>query len=166
VENFDWLTGFVFPYLNFFLFLFLAYRFFKKPTTTMLRNKKMEFERLVKEAQAARHAAEEKNDALSQRLKNLDKEIAEIRSVQITHAEKRADEIRKQAQALTSHIESEAKRMAEAEVSKAKLALQEEILESLKRLVSEKVSRETKAETQTEIMKSRLSSLAGINMEN
>jgi F0F1-type ATP synthase membrane subunit b/b' len=166
VENFDWLTGFVFPYLNFFLFLFLAFRFFRKPTASVLRNKKMEYERLVKEAQAARLAAEEKNNALSLRLKNLDEEIAEIRATQIAHAEKRADDIRKQAQALTSHIETEAKRMAEVEVQRAKMALQSEILETLKKLVSEKVSRETKPETQAEVMRSRLAALAGINMEN
>ena len=161
MEHFDWLKGFVFPYINFALFLFLAVKFFKKPIQQALDGRRKDFERLMQEAKSAKDAAEAKNNELKQRLAKLDSEISLMKAKAKEAAETEAKAMLARAQRLSEQLKEEAKRMAEAEVKNARDQLRREIVEEVKGVVTKRL-REVSDGEQTAILKKKISAIASI----
>ncbi len=159
MENFDWIKGFVFPYINFAIFLFLAFKLFKKPLINMMASKKVEFERLVKEANRAKEEAEKKNLELTARLDRMDREIAEMQEKALKDAKERADDMVAKAAQLASHLKEEAHRMAEAELVRARKALRAEIIAEAKTQTIKKIQTDLDEKSQVNLVHKKITQL-------
>lgn len=159
MDNFDWIKGFVFPYINFAIFLFLALKLFKKPLINMMANKKVEFERLVKEANRAKEEAEKKNAELTERLNRMDREIAEMSDKALKDAKERADDMVAKAELLANHLKEEARRMAEAELVRAKKALRAEIIAEAKAQTIKKIQTDLDDKSQANLVHKKITQL-------
>ncbi|MGE0171640.1 MAG: hypothetical protein AB7T49_02595 [Oligoflexales bacterium] len=165
MEEFNWLTGFVFPYVNFLIFAFLAVKFFRKPAAEIFKNKKHEYEKIVRDAGEAKRLAEERNSALKVRLENLDKEIQEMRTQAIASAKAQSEEIIARAAQLAKNMEEEAKRRAEAEFLRAKNHLKKDFVEALKATIEEKMTSELNAEKQENLVQNKVKQLSAFSLE-
>ena len=132
MENFDFLNSLVFPYVNWIIFLILATIVLRKSFVNALASKRSAYAELLLKANLAKEEAELQNSELKSRLSKLDREIDEIRTQAIHQAEQEAKALVRGAEQLAEHIEKEARRIAEAEVASAKLALQKEVLEQVR----------------------------------
>ena len=139
MHHFDWLTGFIFPYINFAIFFILAVKFFRKPLLDMMAKRRVEFENLVNEADKARRDAEAKSQELQHRLTNLDQEIRRIVDEGRTNAEREAAALVAKANSVAEQIQIEVKRTAEAEVKAARDQLRREIVQQISDNISKRL---------------------------
>ena len=160
----DTLMGVILPYANFFIFLGLAIYFFRKPARAGAAKKKEDYDRLVNEAKKAYEDASAKLAVLSERHAKLDQEVREIQSLAKVSADAEATKIIGDAERLAEHLKAEAKRIAAAEVDKAKQALRDEILASVKATVIEKFKADLNPAAQQELVKKRISELKSIQV--
>jgi F-type H+-transporting ATPase subunit b len=165
LEGFNWLTGFVFPYINFIIFALLAVKFFKKPASEIFKSKRLEYEKIVKDAGEAKRVAEEKNRALKVRLENLDKEIQEMRSQALASAKAQSEEIIVRAAQLAKNMEEEAKRRAEAEFLRARNHLRKEFMDTLKGTIEQMTVSDLNAEKQENLVKKKVKQLSTFSIE-
>ena len=80
MKDFNWIVGFVFPYINFFIFIFLFLKLFKKPIVDAMANRKTAYEQMAAEATKAKEEAEAKSRELDAKLANLTSEIEDIKA--------------------------------------------------------------------------------------
>lgn len=160
MEHFDWLKGFVFPYVNFFIFLFLAVKLFKKPLLNAMAQRKTDFETLVKEANRAREEAEARHAELSSRYAQLEQEIGRMKAEGEADARQRSEDMIAKAESLAQHLREEARRMADAELARAREALRTEIIAEAKNQTLKKIEAELDERAQKELAHRRITSLS------
>ncbi|MBQ49994.1 MAG: hypothetical protein CMP10_21620 [Zetaproteobacteria bacterium] len=165
MENFDWYMGAIVPYVNFVVFLVAGYFLFRKPVRSLFSGQRESFEQMLKEAAAAKEAAALENKKLKDQLGRLDGELETMRQ----NAEKAVSEesrvMVENAEKLANHMTSEASRIAEAEVTKAKTELREEIVRNLTAAVAGKIKGEVSLDQQHQIVKSRVQYVKSLNTE-
>ncbi len=159
MENVNWLTGIVFPYLNLIIFLILAVKFLKGPLLGMISGKKEEYLQMVQVANSAKQEALEKHEALQKKLNDLSAEVDEIRNRATKQAEQEAEKIIANAHALAKHLKTEAKRIAEAEVEMARRELQDEIIAGVQNKVIEKIQQQFGSDKQKALFLSQVKTL-------
>ncbi len=164
-EHVDMLMGVILPYVNFFMFLAMAIYFFRKPAREAATKKRDAYERILNESKAARDDALARLEELKKRQTGLDSEIAEIKSASKASADLDAAKIVSDAESLAKHLREEARRVADAEVSKARATLREEIVAAVRQSVTEKLKSELSGETQLSLVKSRIGELKTIRAE-
>lgn len=162
MEEFDWIMGAVFPYINFAIFAFLCFKFFKKPLNGMAEKRRSDYESLFAAAKAAQEEAQRQSAEVKARLLGLDKEILEITEIAQKAAEKEAEETVKNARLLAEHIKEEAKRVAEAEVQNAKSILQNEVVRAVTKNVTEKFKTELDSTAHEGLLTKRIHSLESV----
>lgn len=123
----SWLTGVIFPYLNFFLFLFLLWRFAKGPANKAAEKRSEEYKKLYEKASASYEAAKDKLQKVSARLKALQEEIKQIEVQAEKSASQLTEAFRKEAQATALQLDKDAQQLARREALRAKELLQEEL---------------------------------------
>ncbi len=156
MENFDFLNSFLFPYINWIIFLILAYLMLRKPLINALAAKRHNYAELVEKANLARAEAEKRNAELKQRLARLDQEVAAIKATAHQQADEEARAMVSSAEQLAEHLKREAKRIADAEVSAAKIALQKEILELVKVQAAEHIQKNLDSATHHRVIQDGL----------
>lgn len=159
METFNWVSGVVFPVVNFALFLFILYKFGKKPAADSARKRRDDFEALFNQAQQTKLEAEKKLAEINARLSNLKNEIETLKQQSLEDAQREADKIVNNARELANHFRSEAGRMAEVELLKAEKKLQSEVIEQVKKNVVDKLSRSLNSDQHIELINSRISGL-------
>lgn len=159
MENFDWVTGALFPYINFALFCFLAFKLFRNQVQTASAKKHEDYLKLIDQASAAKKSAEEEQSKLNQRLSSLGDEIAKMKEKAKADAEKEAQQIVIDAQRMAEHLRGEAKRIIENEINEARTQLQNEIVGSVKTKVVEQVEKELTPEKHLEVARLKLNKL-------
>lgn len=162
MEHFNWIKGFWFPYINFFLFAFVLIKVAKKPLTNILQARRKEYESQFLAAKKEREDADRRLEELNTRMANLDNEIAELRQNAEKEAEAEAARIIEQGRVLAEHIKDEAKRIAQAELEKAQKDLNDQLLNLVHAKVSEKLRSELGKEEHSRINASQVSALAGL----
>lgn len=165
MEHFDFWKGFVFPYINTFIFLGLAIYFFRKPAIAAARKKRDEFLRTMNEAKKTYDEANEKLTQLKARHANLAAEIADIKKTSEAAATAETQRIVSDAERLAEHLKEEAKRIAAAEVAKARAELRQEIVETVSSNVVAKISKEVSGDMHHSIVRRNLSELRSIKVE-
>lgn len=158
-----WL-GIFFPYLNFAIFFILAIYFFRKPASNAPKKKLEDFERIKREAFKVKEDAAKKLDELNQRRANLQKEITEMQTMAKQAADLEAEKIISDAQRVAKHLKEEAKRIAEAEVLKARGILRKEIIELVKVSVEEKIKSDIDDVRHLKIIDSQVSGLDKLSL--
>lgn len=165
MEHVDMLKGVILPYANFFIFLGLAIYFFKKPARDAAVRKKADYDRLLAESRAARDAALAKLDELKRRHANLERELGELRSISQQTAEAEAAKIVADAERLAEHLKIEARRIADAEVDKARAQLRREIVDSVRASVTTRIRTELKTDAQLMLVRQRIGELKNLHAE-
>ncbi|GEM_PF-3229365 len=165
MENFDFLGSFLFPYINWIVFLVLAYLLFKKPILTILAARRQSFNERVQKANEAKEEAERRHQELQARLAQLDQEIASLTSKGRAAADLEAQAIQSSAEQLAEHLRREARRIAEAEVAAAKVELQREILVQVKAHTIDQVEKSLDAGRHQKVVKQSLASLSQVPSE-
>lgn len=155
----DMLMGVILPYVNFFMFLGAAVFFFRKMAVVAANKKRTDFEKLMTEARSARDAAEKRLDELKRRQAGLDKEIAEIMAMSKGSADVEAAKIQSDAERLSKHLRDEARRIADAEVEKARSELRREIVNSVRDSVTKKIKSELNNDSQLKLVKGKIGEL-------
>ena len=158
MEHFDWYKGFLFPYINFAIFLFFAIKFFKKPIRDMVSARRRDFERLVNEAGSARALAEGQAEELKRRLAKLDSEIETIKTRSREAAEAEVQNMLTKAKNLAATLQEEAKRMAESEVKLARDQLRREIVAEVTSVVTKRL-REVSDQEHSVIVKNKINAV-------
>lgn len=164
MENVDFLTGLVLPNFNFILFLVLCFIFFRKPLAEMARKRRSDFENAIKDASRVKEAALKKNQELTARLRSLDEEVTSLRRSIVNAAEQDAERMKIEAEALARNLIEEARRMADAEVEKAKLRLKTEILETVHEAVVNKIKSELKPEDHVHMIEAKMDNLQSLRV--
>lgn len=157
--------GVVLPYTNFIIFIVLAIYFFRKPAKAAAEKRREEFLKLMQEAGQAKNLAEAKLRELEQRKQGLDKELQEMRQIAVQAAESEAQRIVNDAKTLGEHLKAEAKRIAEAEVLKARDGLRREIADAVRDAVEGRIRRDLNSESQVDLVRRQLTGLQSVRME-
>lgn len=165
MENVDIWLGVVAPYINFAIFIFLALKLFKKPILGLLSAKKDDYEKLLNEAKKAREEAVAQKESLEKRLASIDDEINKMKSDAKAIAEKDAEDIVEKAKALAAHLETEAQRVAEAQLQEAQQTIRHEIVEKVKVAVSQKLGSDLSEDGHAKVIGQKINDLGGIKRE-
>jgi F0F1-type ATP synthase membrane subunit b/b' len=165
MEHIDPLMGVILPYANFFIFLGLAIYFFRKPAREGAAKKRTEFLRVMNEAKKSYDDANEKLNQLKKRQANLESEIADLKKTSELAAKTEADRIISDSERLANHLREEAKRIAAAELTKAKSELRQEIVSAVSSNVTHKISKEVTKDKHLEIVRRNISELKTIKVE-
>ncbi len=166
MEHFDWLKGFVFPYINLFIYLALLYFFGRPAINKLLATKRDTFLKQIQEAQKAKLLAEEQAKVLAVKLASLEKEINTIVTNAKSSAELEAELIIKNAEQLAEHIRTEAKRMAQAEVTSAKESLQKDIIAQVTDAVAKRMSTDVSSEQHLALILKNVDVLSRTNVRS
>jgi F0F1-type ATP synthase membrane subunit b/b' len=166
VEHIDPWLGIWFPYLNLVVFLALAYKFFRKPAMAAPQKKRAEYEQILGEATRARDEAQAKLDELNRRKARLDQEITELKTVARQAAENEAAKIVADAERLAAHLKVEARRIADAEVMRARATLQKEIVDAVRGSVVDRVKTEMDEKAHLSMVKKQIGGLTTLTTES
>ncbi len=166
MEHFDWLNGFVFPYINFFIYLAILFFFARPALSKMMSAKRDLFLKHAQEAQKAKLQAEEQADILQKKMAGLDKEIATILANAKASAEAEAEAIIKSAEQLAEHLRAEAKRIAQAEVAAARQELQKEIIDEVTAAVANRMLTDVSSEQHQQLILNNISTLKTVNLRS
>ena len=165
MEHLDLFKGVFLPYANFFIFMALAIYFFRKPLRLMAEKRRAKFDAALKQAQEAKEIAEAKNRELSLRLAKLDQEVSEIRRLTNDTGQFEAKRIVEEANQLGTHLKEEAKRLANAEIERARAELRQEIVDSVKAGVEAKIKAEFGRDAQLSLAKSHIGKLKSVQVD-
>ena len=157
--------GIIFPYANFAIFLIAAVYFFKNPLRKAALKRKEDFERLANEAQAARAAAEEKLAELKVKQAALAKEIEEMLLVSKQTSESEASKIITDAEHIAANMREEAKRVATAEIEKARSVLRSEVVRAVQESVTAKIRSDLSSDGQKSMVHRRIEELKSLQTE-
>ena len=156
----DTLTGIVFPYANFILFLILLWRFTKKPAKAASEKKSEEYRLLYEKASASYEEAKERLDCLNDRYSSLEKEIEVINKEASQGAEARSKSLLEEAQRMSERLSQEAQQVAQREALLAKKHLKEELWEQAKGELLDRLKNELTVKKQKEFLWSSLEEVA------
>lgn len=160
MEGFNWLTGFVFPYLNLMLFLFLASRFLKPPVITAIFKRSRDFKQALEKATFERDAALAKQKELQEKLDSYDTHLAEITDNIKAQSDEEAHAMVNHAEQLAAHIKKEAEKIARAEVDRAREQIRKEIVKEAQERVMQKIRSELGQIQHVELIKSQLGAIS------
>lgn len=163
MEHINTLTGIVLPYVNFALFIAMCIFFFHKPLREMAEKRRSDFESLLREATKAKQEALEKNRELTERLRKLDGEVAAIKESAVKGAERDAERVTRDAEMFAKNLLEEARRMADAEVERARTSLKTEIISSVRVAVESKIRSDLKPADHVALIKQNVGSLGELN---
>lgn len=164
-EHVDTMMGIVFPYINFAIFLAAAIFFFRKPARAAAAKKREAYDKLLAESKAAYQEAAAKLAEMKARHAGLDKEIQDLRNTAKVAADMEAAKIVGDAERLAEHFRQEARRIAAAEVEKARAALRKEIVDSVHESVAAKLKTELDANAHLSLVRTRIGDLKNIRAE-
>jgi F-type H+-transporting ATPase subunit b len=165
MEHLDPLMGVILPYANFFIFLGLAIYFFRKPAREGAAKKRNEFLRVMNEAKKSYDDANAKLNQLKNRQANLESEIADLKRTSDLSAKTESEKILADSARLADHLREEAKRIAAAELQKAKATLRQEIVAAVSANVQQKITKEVTKDKHLEIVRRNISELKTIKAE-
>ena len=165
MEQIDTFVGIIAPFTNFIIFLVLAFIFFRKPAAAAATKKREEFQKVLEEAQKTKRDAETQLAQLNDRMAQLDAELASIRANAKITADAEAAQIVADAERLAGHLRDEARRIADAEVDKARATLRNEIIAAVKENVTNRARAELDKNSHLELVKKRIGGLASMRAD-
>lgn len=161
--HFDWISGFIYPYLNFSFFLVLLIYFIKKPVKMFAKKKKEDFEKLYLAAKKSKEESELRLKEQVKRFDSLEQEVAELKKQTTTAAEKEAQQIVQKAKDFSEYLKQEAGKISNIELAKAEEVIKKEVWSCAKQVVIEKIKVELSGtEKQKELFDSSLNKISEI----
>ena len=164
MEHINLITGIILPYFNFALFIALCVYLFRKPLTELALGRRKKFEVAIFDATKAKEEALEKNMELTARLRQLDAEVNQIKNGAAEAAEKDAQRMITEAEALARNLIDEARRMADAEVERARHELRADIVAQVREAVVSKIKHELKPADHAAMIQKQVSTLGELRV--
>ncbi len=152
MENFNYITGALIPYLNFFLFVYLCVRFFKKPIVEKMSKRREDFLLKKSEAEKLYFSAKETLSKIEQRKKDLQKEVNEILDHAKKFSQSEYDRLIKEANDQGQHLLSETNKMLEAQILNLRKEFERDILEKVVAEVEKQILKNSSKELQHKIV--------------
>ena len=151
------------PYVNFFLFLFLLWRFARKPAHGAAEKRSEDYKALYEKASASNREARGSLDLLEKKLAGLEGEIAQIEGQAQKTSAAYSQSLMEEAERMSEHLAGEAQRLAKREAIRAKGLLQEELWEKAKKDLLERVRLEFTVKKQKEYLWNSLSDVKNLD---
>lgn len=151
------------PIVNFLLFVIILYFSVRKALPAAALKKKEDFLDLLKGSQAAKKEAEENLAKLKQRFENINNEVTEIKTLAKTSVENEAKAMVQDAKTLAEHLQSEAARIADSEVEKAKREIAVEIIEQVSQNVASKLKNDLDESKHNQFSTNKVTQLESMN---
>ncbi len=134
------MSDYIFPFLNFFVFLFLLYWFGRKPLGEMARAKHEAFEKACREANRSREEAERELKLAEQRMAGLEKELTLFKEQARESLEREVQKIAEQGKKQIQHLREEAERFSRTELEAQRKALRQEVWLQTQSLVEKELT--------------------------
>ena len=144
MHHFDWISGFVYPYFNFFFFLVLLVYFAKKPVRMLFKKRREDFQKLYYSAKEAKQESEKKLEEQLRRYKSLEQEIVDLKNQLLKVAEQEAQEIIKDAKVAAGYLKQEAEKISSIELAKAENIIKKQVWSSAKQVVIDRIAMDLK----------------------
>lgn len=146
------LKDFIYRCFNFLLMVGLLAYFVTKPIRKGLKERRVNIEKTLAEAEQAKAAAEAKQKEYTEKLAKAAQEIEGITASIRREGEKERDKIIASAQALAEKIEQEAESKATGVVARAQLQLREEAVQLAVDLARDLLNKEVSAQDQKRLV--------------
>lgn len=146
------LKDFIYRCFNFLLMVGLLAYFVTKPIRKGLKERRVNIEKTLAEAEQAKAAAEAKQKEYTEKLAKAAQEIEGITASIRREGEKERDKIIAAAQALAEKIEQEAESKATGVVARAQLQLREEAVQLAVDLARDLLNKEVSAQDQKRLV--------------
>lgn len=151
------LIPFVFTLINFFILLFLLYRLALPRLKTFFAERSQNIRRTLRDSEQAMAAEEKKLEGYEERIRALEKEVAELRTAAEQGAKDEETKIIREAEREAETIKRQAQNIAQQEVKKARLELQRDVaalsVEAAGRFVKNSISEKDQARLINDYMK-------------
>ncbi len=158
-------TEIVFPFLNFFLFLFLLFWFSRKPVRAMLEKKRLLSQLQLEAAELAARAAEAASLELQEKTKSLEGELQKLRGEADARSRVFTEEALARGALLSQKIAKETQEMMDAEFLRAQAQLQTDLLSLVEVAVVEKIRNQQGNEQQKKEFSHNMQTVAGLLAE-
>ncbi|MCP5463963.1 MAG: ATP synthase F0 subunit B [Deltaproteobacteria bacterium] len=142
-----------FGIINFFILITLLFLVLKKPIPQFFRGRALKTKLAIDEAQKAYDDAFRHYEEIQCKLKNADVEGKELLASIKEEAELEKQKIVVQARELAENIKKDAKRLADHEIKRARVALKEEAISIAAELAAEKIKTRLSADDHQQIGK-------------
>ena len=158
-----WWKDYIWKVINFGILVIILYKFGKKPLQSMLKQRTEMIEKTLKEAREAKELAEKALREVDVRLKEKDKEIAEILSVTKRSGETERENLIAQGDSLKEKILEQAKANIAFELKHAKEAIKAEAAEIAIELAEKKLKEKLTTEEQEKLLEESIAKIGGRN---
>lgn len=135
----DLFTSFIWPYVNFFIFIAILCKFGRKPLADLANQKKQDFDVLANAAEKAQADAKKRAMDLDERLRGLQQETDHIAKKAEQEAKKLVEKTIADAQKVSKQLLDESQRLGEQELRSAQQQLHREIEEALTKAFEKKI---------------------------
>jgi F0F1-type ATP synthase membrane subunit b/b' len=161
LEGFNWITGALVPYFNFFLFCGMLYFFAGKTVRAAIKQKRDDFLKIAQDAQAAKIEAQKQQQSLNEKFQGLEKELDLIRQQNRKMAEEEALGIINGARELAKAIEEQAQNTIKQLEEECFVRLRDQLLAEVESEVQNKI----KEADSSKVFASSLSQLKAVASE-
>ncbi len=158
-----WWKDYIWKIINFGILFIILYKFGKKPLQSMLKQRTEIIEKTLKEAREAKELAEKALREVDVRLKEKDKEIAEILAVTKRSGEVERENLIEQGDRLREKILEQAKANIAYELKHAKEAIKAEAAEIAIELAEKKLKEKLTKEEQEKLLEESIAKMGGSN---
>jgi F-type H+-transporting ATPase subunit b len=158
-----WWKDYFWKIINFGILFIILYKFGKKPLQSMLKQRTEMIEKTLKEAREAKELAEKALREVDVRLKEKDKEIAEILSITRRSGETERENLMEQGDRLKEKILEQAKANIAFELKHAKEAIKAEAAEIAIELAEKKLKEKLTKEEQEKLLEESIAKMGGSN---
>lgn len=134
---------FVATVVNFLIWLAIVVFLLRKPLMTHLQNRRLAVLEGIEQSKRLREAAEQKHAEYSERLKNLDRELAKLRQEMIQAGEAERDRIVAEAEARASRMRRDAQFLIDQQMKQLKTDLTREAIEAAISAAEEMLAKQT-----------------------
>ena len=154
---------FGFRVLTFAIFAFILVKLLKNPVKNLLTNRTAEIEKAINDAVKAKQDAENELNNYKSKLKDMEKELEEMKEKAMKATEAEKAEIIEDAEKTIEKLKSFTENMIESELKQAKENLRKEALMLSLKIAEERLSNELKGDVQNKLLKEYINKIGASN---
>jgi F-type H+-transporting ATPase subunit b len=154
---------FGFRVLTFAIFAFILVKLLKNPIKNLLSNRTGEIEKAINDAVEAKKSAEAELENYKSKLKDMEKDLEEMKAKALKATEAEKEEIIKEAEKTIEKLKAFTETMIQSELNQAKESLRKEALMLSLKIAEEKLSSELKGKAQDALLKEYINKIGANN---
>ncbi len=154
---------FGFRVLTFAIFAFILVKLLKNPVKKLLTDRTADIEKAINDAVQAKKDAEIELNSYKTKLKDMEKELEEMKAKALKATEAEKEEIIEDAEKTIEKLKAFTENMIESELKQAKDGLRKEALLLSLKIAEERLSNELKGEAQNKLLKEYINKIGASN---